>query len=133
MILTSVDGRVHLAQAREIIKGRKPMFIDKPLASTLDDAREIARLAKEARVSMNIGLRPLMISRAWARCTRPSTLVRITPSTRAQELRDRADDLDPVLVLELSREAVDPVATLRDVRTTAFERRHDAGARHVPG
>lgn len=50
VLLTSVDGRVHLAQAREIIKARKPMFIDKPLASTLDDAREIARLAKAAGV-----------------------------------------------------------------------------------
>jgi hypothetical protein len=50
VLLTSVDGRVHLAQAREIIAARKPMFIDKPLAASLDDAREIARLAKEAGV-----------------------------------------------------------------------------------
>ena len=50
VLLTSVDGRVHLAQAREIIDAHKPMFIDKPLAATLEDAREIARLAKEARV-----------------------------------------------------------------------------------
>jgi hypothetical protein len=50
VLLTSVDGRVHLVQAREIIKARKPLFIDKPLAATLDDAREIARLAKEAGV-----------------------------------------------------------------------------------
>jgi hypothetical protein len=50
VLLTSVDGRVHLAQAREIIKGRKPLFIDKPLASTLDDARTIASLAKAAGV-----------------------------------------------------------------------------------
>jgi hypothetical protein len=50
VIITSVDGRIHLAQAREIIAARKPMFIDKPLASTLEDAREIARLAKEASV-----------------------------------------------------------------------------------
>jgi Oxidoreductase family, NAD-binding Rossmann fold len=50
VLLTSVDGRVHLAQAREIIAAGKPMFIDKPLASTLDDAREIARLAKAAGV-----------------------------------------------------------------------------------
>jgi hypothetical protein len=50
VLLTSVDGRVHLAQARDIIRGRKPMFIDKPLASTLEDAREIARLAKAAGV-----------------------------------------------------------------------------------
>ena len=51
VLLESVDGRVHLAQARQIIAARKPMFIDKPLASTLDDAREIARLAKEAGVA----------------------------------------------------------------------------------
>jgi hypothetical protein len=50
VLLESVDGRPHLAQAREIIKAGKPMFIDKPLASTLDDAREIARLAKAAGV-----------------------------------------------------------------------------------
>jgi hypothetical protein len=50
VLLTSNDGRIHLAQAREIIAARKPLFIDKPLASTLEDAREIARLAKEAGV-----------------------------------------------------------------------------------
>ena len=50
VLLTSNDGRVHLAQAREIIAAGKPMFIDKPLASTLEDAREIARLAKTAGV-----------------------------------------------------------------------------------
>ena len=50
VLLTSVDGRVHLAQAREIIAARKPLFIDKPLSSTLEDAREIARLAKQAGV-----------------------------------------------------------------------------------
>ncbi len=51
VLLESVDGRVHLAQARQIIAARKPMFIDKPLASTLEDAREIARLAREAGVA----------------------------------------------------------------------------------
>jgi hypothetical protein len=51
VLLESVDGRVHLAQAREIIAARKPLFIDKPLASTLEDAREIARLAKQAGVA----------------------------------------------------------------------------------
>lgn len=50
ILLTSVDGRVHLAQARAVIAAHKPLFIDKPLASTLEDAREIARLAKEANV-----------------------------------------------------------------------------------
>ncbi len=50
VLLTSVDGRVHLAQARPVIAAHKPLFIDKPLASTLEDAREIAWLAKEAGV-----------------------------------------------------------------------------------
>jgi hypothetical protein len=48
VLLTSVDGRVHLEQARPVIAAHKPLFIDKPLASTLEDAREIARLAKAA-------------------------------------------------------------------------------------
>ncbi|HXG34678.1 MAG TPA: Gfo/Idh/MocA family oxidoreductase [Bryobacteraceae bacterium] len=50
VLLESVDGRVHLEQARQVIAARKPLFIDKPLAATLQDAREIARLAREAGV-----------------------------------------------------------------------------------
>lgn len=50
VLLTSVDGRPHLKEARQIFAARKPVWIDKPLASTLEDAREIARLAKEAGV-----------------------------------------------------------------------------------
>ena len=50
ILLESNDGRKHLPQAKQVIAARKPMFIDKPLASTLEDAREIARLAREAGV-----------------------------------------------------------------------------------
>ncbi len=50
VLLTSVDGRVHLEQARAVIAAHKPLFIDKPLAATLEDAREIARLATAAGV-----------------------------------------------------------------------------------
>ncbi len=50
VLLESVDGRTHLAQAKQVIAARKPVFIDKPLASTLEDAREIARLASAADV-----------------------------------------------------------------------------------
>ncbi len=49
-LLESVDGRTHLAQAKQIFACGKPVFIDKPLAATLEDAREIARLAKQAGV-----------------------------------------------------------------------------------
>lgn len=48
VMLTSVDGRPHLEQARPVFKARKPMFIDKPLAGSLKDAIEILRLAKES-------------------------------------------------------------------------------------
>jgi predicted dehydrogenase len=50
ILLESVDGRPHLEQARQVIAAGKPLFIDKPLSATLDDAREIARLAKAAGV-----------------------------------------------------------------------------------
>jgi predicted dehydrogenase len=50
VLLESIDGRPHLEQARPVIAAHKPLFIDKPLASTLEDAREIARIAKEAGV-----------------------------------------------------------------------------------
>jgi predicted dehydrogenase len=50
VLLLSVDGRQHLSQAREIIRRRRPLFIDKPIADTLADAREIARMAQQAGV-----------------------------------------------------------------------------------
>jgi len=50
VLIESLDGRPHLAQARPVIAPHKPVFLDKPLASTLEDAREIARLAREAGV-----------------------------------------------------------------------------------
>ena len=50
ILLLSVDGRVHLSQFKAVLAAKKPVFIDKPLASTLADAREISRLAKEANV-----------------------------------------------------------------------------------
>lgn len=50
VLLESVDGRPHLEQARPVIKAKKPLFIDKPVAGSLRDALEIFRLAKEAGV-----------------------------------------------------------------------------------
>ncbi len=50
VLLESVDGRPHLEQARPVIKARKPLFIDKPLAGSLRDAIEILRLAREEKV-----------------------------------------------------------------------------------
>jgi hypothetical protein len=50
VLLESVDGRVHLAQAKPVIAARKPLFVDKPMAASLADVQEIFRLAKEANV-----------------------------------------------------------------------------------
>lgn len=50
ILLESVDGRKHLPQFREAVRCGKPVFIDKPLAATLEDAREIARLARQHNI-----------------------------------------------------------------------------------
>ena len=47
VLIESVDGRKHLEQARPVFAAKKRVFIDKPLASTYADAKEIARLARE--------------------------------------------------------------------------------------
>ncbi|MDX2151128.1 MAG: Gfo/Idh/MocA family oxidoreductase [Bryobacteraceae bacterium] len=45
VLLLSVDGRRHLEQARKAFAAKKPVFIDKPLASRWPDVEEIARAA----------------------------------------------------------------------------------------
>jgi hypothetical protein len=50
ILLTSVDGRVHLEQFKQIVSYKKPIFIDKPLAVSFDDAKEVYRLAAEAGI-----------------------------------------------------------------------------------
>ncbi len=47
VMIESVDGRVHLAQARPVLKARKPLFVDKPFTASVKDAVELARLARE--------------------------------------------------------------------------------------
>lgn len=50
ILLESVDGRVHLEQVKPVFAAKKRVFIDKPLAASLEDARTIARLADQAGV-----------------------------------------------------------------------------------
>jgi hypothetical protein len=50
VLLESVDGRPHLAQARPVLRARKPMFVDKPVAGSLRDVFEIYRLARANNV-----------------------------------------------------------------------------------
>ncbi len=50
VMIESVDGRPHLAQARPVIAAGKPLFLDKPMGGSLKDVLEIFRLAKAAKV-----------------------------------------------------------------------------------
>ncbi|MDF2669509.1 MAG: oxidoreductase, partial [Paenibacillus sp.] len=50
ILLESVDGRVHLEQFKAIAPFGKPVYIDKPLAVTSEDAQQIAALAKEHNI-----------------------------------------------------------------------------------
>jgi len=52
VLIESVDGRPHLAQARLVIAARKPLYIDKPIGGTLPDALEIFGLASMAKVPL---------------------------------------------------------------------------------
>jgi predicted dehydrogenase len=47
VMLESVDGRIHLREAIPVIKARKPLWIDKPIAGSLADAVAIFELAKK--------------------------------------------------------------------------------------
>ena len=50
VLLESVDGRIHLEEAAQVIQAGKPLFIDKPVAGSLADAIAIYQLAKEHKV-----------------------------------------------------------------------------------
>src|SRR5262245_9130681 len=46
VMITSVDGRVHLAQVRPVLAAKKRVFIDKPFTASYADASEIVRLSR---------------------------------------------------------------------------------------
>ncbi|MDG2399293.1 MAG: Gfo/Idh/MocA family oxidoreductase [Akkermansiaceae bacterium] len=50
VMIESVDGRPHLAQARPVIAAGLPLFLDKPVAGSLSDTLKIYQLAKKAGV-----------------------------------------------------------------------------------
>jgi len=50
ILLESVDGRRHLEQVKPVLAAHKPVFIDKPMAASYKDVKEIIRLAEEAGV-----------------------------------------------------------------------------------
>ncbi len=50
VLLESVDGRPHLSQVEPVLRAKKPVFIDKPVAGSLADAIQIYALAEKHRV-----------------------------------------------------------------------------------
>ena len=52
VFITAVDGRQHLDLVRKTIPAGKPTFIDKPLATSTVDAREIFKLAEQHHVPL---------------------------------------------------------------------------------
>ena len=50
VLLETNDGRLHLEQALQVIKAKKPLFIDKPIAASLADAMAIFDAAKKNNI-----------------------------------------------------------------------------------
>jgi len=52
VLLESLDGRRHLEQVKPVLQAHKPVFVDKPMAASLQDVVEIFRLARKAGVPL---------------------------------------------------------------------------------
>ena len=52
VLITCIDGNKHLEQAIPVFKARKPVFIDKPFAGSLNHAYAIAEAAKKYKAPM---------------------------------------------------------------------------------
>lgn len=52
ILLTAVDGRVHLELFRRIAPYKKPVFIDKPFAVSFRDAREMVQIAETHQIPL---------------------------------------------------------------------------------
>lgn len=50
VMLESVDGRRHLRELRPVAEAGKPVYIDKPFAASLADAKEMVRIIKEGKL-----------------------------------------------------------------------------------
>lgn len=49
IMIFSMDGRLHLPQAKQVLKAGKRLFISRPLASSPEDAAAILKLAEETK------------------------------------------------------------------------------------
>jgi len=49
-LLESVDGRRHLKELKAVAKAGKPVYVDKPFAASLADAKDMVRIIKEEKL-----------------------------------------------------------------------------------
>ena len=49
VMIMSLDGRDHLKQVEPVLRAKKPVYIGRPLAGSLEDARAIFKLAEETK------------------------------------------------------------------------------------
>jgi len=47
VIMNSVDGRVHLEQARPVLEAGLPLFVDKPITASLKEAKQLIALSEK--------------------------------------------------------------------------------------
>lgn len=52
VILTTIDGNKHLEQVMPVYEAGLPVFIDKPLAASIEDAREIVNASEKYKTPM---------------------------------------------------------------------------------
>jgi hypothetical protein len=102
VLLTSVDGRVHLEQALPVIAAHKPLFVDKPLAATLEDARAIAHAAQAAGVPW--------FSSSSLRFGEIATTMKFADATGAETFGP--GPLEPHHALDLTWYAIHPIELL---------------------
>ena len=50
VLLESVDGRRHLAELKEVVKAKCPVYIDKPFAASLKDAKAMVKLLQKKNI-----------------------------------------------------------------------------------
>ena len=83
VLLESVDGRPHLDQVRPVFEAGKRVFIDKPLAGSLEDAVQIYLLGREHNVPVVLQLGPAVLTE----CRRPPRRLPARGSGRLRRVR----------------------------------------------
>ena len=129
ILLTSVDGRPHLEQAKPVIAAGIPLFVDKPMAVSLADTLEIFRLAEEKKVPV-FSASSLRFASGYQKMRNEQPLGKILgAATRSPcELNDKHPDL-----LWYGIHGVEMLFTLMGSGCQTVQRTHTDGGEFVVG